>query len=340
MLLHERLRSWLFIVSVLALLSGPFIASLANRMLDARFQAPNSILSLPTSTNSASQDSCVPSLDQPAFAALEKVDFNKDTDLAVSARMAELSAADQAVRQLPVNADPQAINAGDTERRDEVLDFILKGALHSPHDLVIAAYIFQHGDCSEHYLFANHLAKLAMDAGYEEARWIYAATLDRYLMSQGELQKYGTQYAWVNGTYTLYPVDPTTTDAERAEYNVPPLNEAMQSVPEGTGGAPVRRQWLASWWLTLIGAGFAALGALIALADKQENAPLGRAVLVIALLIYPVSVLGHALQLRAFQSGAIETQSRLWTVLNGLLIFLFFVSILVEGYRLLRKPNH
>ncbi len=79
---------------------------------------------------------------------------------------------------------------------------------------------------------ANQLAERAIELGEDDARWLYAATLDRYLTSQGKPQKYGTQYQNVDGKWVLLPVDPATTDEERAEYRVPPLQEPQQfSVP-------------------------------------------------------------------------------------------------------------
>ena len=59
--------------------------------------------------------------------------------------------------------------------------------------------------------------------------WIYAATLDRYLLSVAEKQKFGTQYTSSDGcTFALEPYDPTTTDEARAEYGVPPLAAALK----------------------------------------------------------------------------------------------------------------
>jgi hypothetical protein len=47
-------------------------------------------------------------------------------------------------------------------------------------------------------------------------------------MKQGKPQKYGTQYTLKEGQWILYEVNPTTTDDQRAEWNVPPLAQALQ----------------------------------------------------------------------------------------------------------------
>lgn len=128
------------------------------------------------------------------------------------------------------------IAAEDRARQREVIRYLEKGEINSADDLYHAAMIFQHGNCVEHYRLANQLAERALSKGSEGAKWLYAATLDRYLMNQGKLQKFGTQFVKFGpggvgpggivgpeGEWQLYPVDPTTTDEERARYNVPPL---------------------------------------------------------------------------------------------------------------------
>ncbi len=331
-----RLKTWLFLASLIAIMLGPLLVGAVNGWLDARFEDENMIRIEPTSTADETQ-ACIPALGEDVLAIAGELAAGQGADLVVSLRMAELFAADQAVRQMGLAGDPAQVAQGDAERRIEVLGYLQAGKLQTPRNLVFAAYIFQHGDCPEHYLLAHRVAQAAMESGYEEARWIYAASLDRYLMSLGEPQKYGTQYTWVDGEYTLYTVDPATTDAERTEYRVPPLSEAKQQVPLGGAGAGnVRRQWLASWWLTLIGAGFAALSAAIAFFDPAVNAFLGRMTLVLALLIYPASVGGHYLQLNALGQGTAELQAQVWETVNLMMLIVWLACAVFEGIRLAR----
>jgi hypothetical protein len=101
----------------------------------------------------------------------------------------------------------------------------------SAKDYHHAALIFQHGDTSEDYKQANTFAQKAMEMGEERAKWPYAATLDRWLLSINQPQKFGTQFEVdTRGQPQLaQPVDPQVTDEERARYNVPPLAKAVEA---------------------------------------------------------------------------------------------------------------
>jgi hypothetical protein len=155
---------------------------------------------------------------------------------------------DQKIRQSGMNGgtftaeEERRMWIEDRERMIETLAYLEDGKLVKPKALYYAAFIFHHGVCSDHYQLASMLAKRSMDGGYHDAKWLYAATVDRYLLSFGKAQKYGTQfYMGDDGLLHLEPVDPTTTDEERAQYDLPPLadaeriaNEAIQPHPTVT----------------------------------------------------------------------------------------------------------
>jgi hypothetical protein len=125
---------------------------------------------------------------------------------------------DQAFMRRWANED-----AGRLKRTKELLE---TDALKAGIDFYRAAFIFQHSDKSENYLKAHHLAVIAIAKGYD-ARWISAATLDRYLQSIGKQQIYGTQYrANETGEYVRQPVEAeAVSDAERVLLNVPALTD-------------------------------------------------------------------------------------------------------------------
>lgn len=113
--------------------------------------------------------------------------------------MAAILAADQAIRQ-----DVAAILAGGTEalvrvynedalRRKQVKALLDAGTLRTGADFYAAALVYQHGDTAKDYLIAHSLAVAALSEGSTEARWLAAATLDRYLHKIGQPQIYGTQ---------------------------------------------------------------------------------------------------------------------------------------------------
>lgn len=122
------------------------------------------------------------------------------------------------------------IGEEDRKRRERVKILLDGGEIVEAADYYHAAMIFQHGDKPDDYQQANELAKRAMEKGEERAKWLYAASLDRWLLSTGKPQKFGTQFKRrENGEWELAePVDPTVTDEERARYNVSPLAEARQ----------------------------------------------------------------------------------------------------------------
>ncbi|MBN2678594.1 MAG: hypothetical protein JXR32_11095 [Anaerolineaceae bacterium] len=317
----QRLRSSLFITAILILVVGVFMVISLNRVIDASYQS--GLASQPLNLSNPKAIECIPTIDPELITHLDQLDVTWSDDPFVSLRMAGLFLADQAIRQFPSQADIHRMDSEDTQRRLIVMSLLKEGRIHSPRNLVCAAFIFQHGDCSEHYLLANQLARIAMDADYLDARWIYAASLDRYLVSQGKQQKYGTQFHWVNGEFILYPTDPNTTDAERAAMEVPPLVESVNKANQGTGDKGFRLQWFESWWLTLIGGMYALLAAAIALLEKKMNAASGWVVSAIAIVIYLVSVAGHFFQVKAMQQGTQELQAALWLGINWLMLILW-----------------
>ena len=158
--------------------------------------------------------------------AVDKVVLGGSPHPAISDRMRTIFSEDQEARTKE-SIDWETLSREDTERRVEVMGYLNKGQLTTGNDMYYAAFIFQHGNCPEHYQLANQLADKAIKLGYRDARWIYAATLDRYLLSTGKKQKFGTQYVSNDGcTYVLEPVNPKTTDAERRRFDVPPLAQA------------------------------------------------------------------------------------------------------------------
>lgn len=139
---------------------------------------------------------------------------------------------DQADRQAPFHPD---IWERDQARRLRVEELFAGGALRTAEDFLRAAFIFQHGERLEHYWQAHELALRAVELGHgPPARWLAAASYDRWLMHQGAAQKFGTQYRMVGGRYVLHEVDPLTSDEDRARWDVPPLARAEEMAEELT----------------------------------------------------------------------------------------------------------
>jgi hypothetical protein len=118
----------------------------------------------------------------------------------------------------------------DRLRRRRVEELIEGGALQDAKDYFHAALVYQHGEQLEDYWRAYDLARKADALGFRTN--LAACAYDRWLMNQGKPQRFGTQSRTINGRYTMWDVDPATTDAERAEWNTPTLAELRRRVDE------------------------------------------------------------------------------------------------------------
>jgi hypothetical protein len=126
----------------------------------------------------------------------------------------------------------------DRQRRLRVAEIMAEDASNGPEDLYYAAWIFNHGDTPEEAWQGHTFANQAAARGHGPARWLAAATYDRWLMYQGKPQKYGTQYVTDGRRHRLWDAEPTTTDAERAAWDVPPLAEQLRKAEHATRVEP------------------------------------------------------------------------------------------------------
>ncbi len=103
----------------------------------------------------------------------------------------DLVEADQKVR-----STSQLDLSSDMERIKQVELIESNGELSTSVDYYNAAIIFQHGRSSSHYLKAHKLSKKAfsMDPTLAKAKWLSCASADRYLLSIGKAQIWGTQF--------------------------------------------------------------------------------------------------------------------------------------------------
>lgn len=117
------------------------------------------------------------------------------------------------------------------------------GEVTSGDDFLDAAFLFQHGDTAEDCLFAHVLAMEAMVRGKASARWMAAASLDRYLQFAKQPQIFGTQYIMdrtqavhVAGApfpfgRTLEPYNESfLSDSVRADFCIPTLARQKQNI--------------------------------------------------------------------------------------------------------------
>jgi hypothetical protein len=117
--------------------------------------------------------------------------------VAPNAEMTAIFDEDQAARQNWQNmtdAQRAAVAVQDEVRRKQTRMLLDAGELRAGADFRRAAFVFQHGETADDFLAAHTFALVALAMGDTEARWIAAATLDRYLTTIGKPQIYGTQF--------------------------------------------------------------------------------------------------------------------------------------------------
>lgn len=78
--------------------------------------------------------------------------------------------------------------------RAKVWKLVAENKVQTGEDYYYAAFVFQHGLKPEDYLYAHVLAMTAVQKGFAPAKWLCAATLDRYLRSVKQPQIFGTQF--------------------------------------------------------------------------------------------------------------------------------------------------
>ncbi|RPI95192.1 MAG: hypothetical protein EHM40_03955 [Chloroflexi bacterium] len=122
----------------------------------------------------------------------------------------------------------------DLGRRERVMEIVAANQVQTAEDYFHAAWIMNHGDTPDDAKNAHFLAVRASELSYRPARWLAAATYDRWQMYQGKPQKYGTNYVYDVRRDRLWDVDPETTDEERAAWDVPPLAEQLRKAEEAS----------------------------------------------------------------------------------------------------------
>ncbi|MDQ5889513.1 MAG: hypothetical protein QG609_6 [Patescibacteria group bacterium] len=112
------------------------------------------------------------------------------------------------------------------QRAGEIYEQYKSGSLSLTNgELVQLAFLFQHSRDTEDYWKAHELGE---SAG-EEGKWIAAAAEDRWLLSKGEKQKWGTQFLYgTEQAPMLSDEESGVTDEMRKERKIPPRAEQMK----------------------------------------------------------------------------------------------------------------
>jgi hypothetical protein len=173
-----------------------------------------------------------------------------DAPSADNAELNQIFDADQKDRGAGKTLDWATIGPRDAARRKRVRELIDEGRLKTGKDYERAAFVFQHGEGSDDILLAHVLAVTAIGKGGMEARWIAAATLDRYLQRIGQPQVFGTQFSFTteNGhqTWTMEPYNRSLIGPELRDANCVPNQEhqvaTLNALGKGVGPPAPKKQ--------------------------------------------------------------------------------------------------
>ncbi|MFI5349126.1 MAG: hypothetical protein ACHQ2Z_06255 [Elusimicrobiota bacterium] len=148
-------------------------------------------------------------------------------------RVEELHLADQKDRANVYSsaADVAALKERDFIRRKEIYDLAGRGEINTQNDLYRSAVILLHGAEPKDFLSAHRFAVISALQGHRAARWLSAASLDRFLMSMGLPQTYGTQFEHneEDNRYQLrLPIDDAAVlHFEKRFFNIPSVMERL-----------------------------------------------------------------------------------------------------------------
>ena len=147
-----------------------------------------------------------------------------------NAELARLFDEDQADRMPPPGKTIDWVDVGkrDQARLARAREMYRGDQLRAGADYFNAAMILQHGGEPADYLLAHELCVVAIAKDHAGAKWLAAASEDRFLRSLERPQRFGTQYSssGPNMPFRLAPVEEGVTDALRKEFNAPTLEQA------------------------------------------------------------------------------------------------------------------
>ena len=144
--------------------------------------------------------------------------------------LARMYAEDQSDRRDAEKIGWEKISERDAARLARAKAIYGADGLKTGSDYFHAALILQHSHEAGDYLLAHELCIVAIGKGEERAKWLAAATEDRFMMDIGRPQRFATQYRpeppGSDGPIRLYKVDEGVTDGLRREFKAPSLAEA------------------------------------------------------------------------------------------------------------------
>jgi hypothetical protein len=114
----------------------------------------------------------------------------------------------------------EQMGRNDLKRRMRVGEILGEGCFQKSADYVAAAMIYQHGNSPDHYFQAFAWAKEALALGDAHEKSEVAQAVDRYLVSIGHKQLFGTQLfkGPSSNCYCLQPTEETFPNSTREDF--------------------------------------------------------------------------------------------------------------------------
>lgn len=108
----------------------------------------------------------------------------------------------------------------DLERRKRVGEILGEGCFKSADDYAAAFTVYQHGNTSDQYLQAFLWSKQALAMGKSHMKGDVAMAVDRYLVSIGHKELFGTQASQttLGGCWCIQPIEDSFPENIRSEY--------------------------------------------------------------------------------------------------------------------------
>ncbi len=132
--------------------------------------------------------------------------------------------------------DWKTIGPRDEQRLKRVHEIYKANGMSTGADYYHLAMVLQHSHIPEDFLLAHELCVVAIGKGHAPAKWLAAASEDRFLMNINRPQRFGTQYrgekAKEDFRYFLYKTDDGMTDELRKQFNTPTLQKAKEREAE------------------------------------------------------------------------------------------------------------
>jgi hypothetical protein len=155
-----------------------------------------------------------------------------------AAVVAELEAMyDDELAEATARSQGEKVKDRSVQRANTVLSMEGKGELCTADQQFWGAMVLLNATKESAAAQAYHLGEHLVQARYARGPWLAAVAYDRWAVSQGSLQFYGSQTRAADGKVCLYWVDPAFPDDRRVSYGHPSLEDVIAKVLEVNGRA-------------------------------------------------------------------------------------------------------